>query len=543
MGGLSGALAQGAGATVPDSQISVFEMPKAQAAQVTLASLMQANQFDQAAVLAKQVSAKYPSLPFAHYVLAMLAAKSGNTEAAITGLERSVTAGYRDVRGLELNPDFDGLQGDARFEALIRRMKAEEKAAGPARGVAVPSPVRDGIALIEEANTAWDPRLNLLQSQFKFNSRHFAAKTVDTSNDPAAELLNTWFREGRAAGNVGDLYDNRDRNHSALPKKLLPQITWLEYGSVAKAEGIDFGLNSLLFYNAPTYGNSSVGVQGLYSVARFALSNPRDVLVMYLQYRANQLYVYPSVRDHAPFGHDAFPANTPYILVSRGKSGSDKPFLHAIANILAAFKPEVKKYLIDERLLMPTMQMVFRRGQRNVETDADYLSPKAHPSVFNGEMIDREKMITLANTLEVDDIPPMVSLTVLDESAVSDLPPAAGPKGELFTTPGAIARLVATPGQEKRMTVSAADTPGVAEGAAILHWVVLEGDAAKIRIMPRSAEPAVADIIVPWQGRHQSSATPGIGTDRVDIGVFAQVGRTYSAPAIISIANAIKSGD
>ena len=46
---------------------------------------------------------------------------------------------------------------------------------------------------------------------------------------------------------------------------------------------------------------------------------------------ANLLYVYPAHRDYDAKNGDLFPANTPYLLVSRGSSGSDKPFLDAIA--------------------------------------------------------------------------------------------------------------------------------------------------------------------------------------------------------------------
>lgn len=524
-------------------KISVFEMPEVQAAQVSLASLMQSGNLEQAGPLAQQLAKRYPSLPFAHYVMAILAARAGDADGAISGLERAIDAGYRDVRGLELNPAFETISSDPRFGGLVERVKGlDGSEAGEVADVA-PAPVRDGVARIDEANTVWDPRLNLLQSRFKFNSRLFSDNRVDIGKDPPAELLNSWFRGGRAAGNIGDLYDNRDRNHSALSRKLLPQVAWLEYGPKAKATGLDFGLNSILFYNAPTYGNSSVGVQGLYSIARFAMSNPRDVSVMYLQYRANQIYIYPSVRDHAPFGYDAFPANIPYILVSRGKSGSDKPFMHAVANIMAAFKPEVKKHLTGSGLLMPTVQMVFRRGQTGVETAQDYLSPTTHPTVFDGERIDREKMIRLANVLEISDIPPMVTLTVLDENDVTGVPPATGPKGVLFDTPGAIARLVAKVGEEKRMTVSAAETPGVADGKTVLHWVVLEGDPAKTRIVPRSNTTGVAEIVVPWHGSRKSTATPEIETQRVDIGVFAQRGEIYSAPAFISVSNLSEKGD
>lgn len=63
----------------------------------------------------------------------------------------------------------------------------------------------------------------------------------------------------------------------------------------------------------------------------------------------------------------------------------------------------------------------------------------------------------------------------------------------------------------------------------------MEGDPAKVRIVPRDGEPGVVDISAAWQGRRPSSATPEIETDRIDIGVFAGNGNYYSAPAMISI--------
>jgi len=184
---------------------------------------------------------------------------------------------------------------------------------------------------------------------------------------------------------------------------------------------------------------------------------------------------------------------------------------------------------------MPTLQMIFRRGQKSVTSEADYLSPMAHPSVFDGELIDREKMVRLANGLDIQDIPPMVSLRVVDESDILNPPQGTGPKGVVFNTPGAIARVVSTQGQEKRMTVSAEDTVPPAGKTVEYLWKVLEGDPGKIVIQPKDGTGAVANIKIGWHGRRPSVATPEVTTDRVDIGVFAKVGKVISAPAFVTI--------
>ncbi len=515
-------------------KVSVFAMPKAQEAQLALAGLVRAGNLEKAAPLVDQILNRFPTLPFPNFVAAILAARKGEGETAIDFLETALANGFRDPAALEQNALFNPIRNDPRFAALLAQMKAP--AVEREAQTTAPRAVQNGEAAVEEDNTGWDPRLNLLQSAFTFNSKLFASRTVDGGKDKAADLLNDLFRDGRAAGNIGDLYDNRDRGHSPMSKTLLPQVAMVKYGSGAKANGLDYGFNSKLFYNAPTFGNASVGVNGMFSVARMALGNPREASILYLQYRSNQLYVYPSVHDYSAKRGDAFTANTPYTLVSLGKSRSDKPFLHAVANILAAFKPDVKKDLIARKLLMPTVQMVFRRGLKGVDSDAEYLSGKAHPVVFDGERIDRSRMIRLANSLEIGDVPPMVSLSVLEESDIAGGPPGMNSKGVVFDTPSALGRVMFAADDRKRIVVDASGT-GVDGGAPLrFHWVVLEGDRDRIKITPRE-NGDVAEIVVSWHGTRPSGNTPDIKTNRVDIGVFVQTGQSISAPAIISIYN------
>jgi len=47
---------------------------------------------------------------------------------------------------------------------------------------------------------------------------------VTTLNSPAANKLKSWYRAGTAAGNIGDVYDNRDRAHSQLHLQRYPQL-------------------------------------------------------------------------------------------------------------------------------------------------------------------------------------------------------------------------------------------------------------------------------------------------------------------------------
>ena len=63
--------------------------------------------------------------------------------------------------------------------------------------------------------------------------------------------------------------------------------------------------------------------------------------------------------------------NTPYLIASQGSSGSDQPFMRAIPYTLAAFRPEVKRKLIDNGLLMPTLQMILRQANKQIREEVE----------------------------------------------------------------------------------------------------------------------------------------------------------------------------
>src|SRR5690606_30438754 len=144
-------------------------------------------------------------------------------------------------------------------------------------------------------------------------------------------------------------------------------------------------------FNRVTFGNSSTAVTGgafWRSQARLALTDPAAIGSLFLQYVRNHIYVYPAVSDYDPASGDVLTANSPYMIISNGRSGSDQPFLHAVASFLAALRPEVKEHLAAHNLIAPTVQMLFRQGQVPVGTAEDYLSYKAHPPVFEAANID-----------------------------------------------------------------------------------------------------------------------------------------------------------
>ena len=159
---------------------------------------------------------------------------------------------------------------------------------------------------------------------------------------PAARRLRRLVHEGRAAGNHGDLYENRDRGHSRLPAEAHPQLTHVAYEAGMRKARLDYGLAGPVIFDAPLIGNSSTAAKhGAFwrSLPRMALTRPDGPRLLYQNYLAGQIHVYPEHRDHDPEHGDLIPANTPFFLVSQGSSYSDRPHLRALAMILAALAP------------------------------------------------------------------------------------------------------------------------------------------------------------------------------------------------------------
>ena len=178
---------------------------------------------------------------------------------------------------------------------------------------------------------------------------------------------------------------------------------------------MDYGLNDVLLFGHVTLGNSSTAITGgalWRSLPRLALTRADGTgpLRLWQNAASNQLYVHPAHKDYGKEMGDLFPANTPYLLVSHGSSGSDQPFSRGRGDDLAAYRPDTKARLEAENLIVPTTQMVFRRSLRNVLSRGDYFSGAAHPAALEGYNINLARMVSLANSIQPGDIPPRVRI-------------------------------------------------------------------------------------------------------------------------------------
>ena len=454
---------------------------------------------------------------------------------------------------LENTPTFDALRGDHAFQELVTKAKPQTPSVQvPEADTHVePTLVENGIALVSVVNTGWDPRLGMLRSLFRFAENGRQRTPIGNSDSPNAARLNAWFVEGAArlngwlldgtaAGNYGDLYDNRDGGHSALPPQIFPQLARVQYSKQARQAGLDRGINRFFLFNAVTIGNASLALTAgpmWRSLPREALTDPLQVGSLFQQYVANQIYVYPAHQDYGTPRGDLITANTPYMLISVGSSGSDQPLLKAVAAILAAFRPDVKALLANKGLISPTVQWIFRRGQIGIDNDDDYLSGRAHPSAFNGRRIKLLDMVERAHSLDVADVPPMVRLRVKEEShgeaGIDTMLPSNDET--LFDTPSAIARIARSTAYAKRLVVDASETTDPNGRPLTFRWSVLRGDEKHITVRMLNDQGSVAEIIIPWDAGAQPVGQPNITGDRVEIGVFANNGKNWSAPAFISL--------
>lgn len=368
-------------------------------------------------------------------------------------------------------------------------------------------------------------------------------RSICSAPGAVGDLLRKWHAEGTAAGNTGDFYDNRDRDHSPLHLAPYPQLDVVTYTDQERQQRIDWALQIFLMPHV-TFGNSSTSAPVLFggSNVRTYYTHPRGMEFLYQQYRANNLYMYPGHHDHhpghngSPFYGDVYPANCPYLITSQGSSGTDQPFMRAVPLTLAAFRPEVKKRLAETGLLMPTVQMIFRSSNKHLIDPRDYLTGKAHPSVFEGSWVDNLKMVQAAHEVQLHNLPPLIQLQVESEDEPVEgrdyFEPGATEK--LADTPAAISRVVRGRNYIRKMIVSAAGSFDLNHKPLTYHWAVLRGDKDRIKIEPKNVAGSVVEIQVPYHDRRKIDGNPNLESNRVDIGAFVHNGTYYSAPGFIT---------
>ncbi len=356
-----------------------------------------------------------------------------------------------------------------------------------------------------------------------------AQKPARLSDTPETALLNSLWDQSLAAGNFDDWYRNCDSWHSAIRTNDYPQLK----PNVIIA-GYSFQV-MLYGYPPPTIiGNASLGHGGMWGLTRHDGMTSITADSVYVQYRTNQHYFYPAaycVRDNE---RDMIFAMYPYASQTIGKSGSEKDELRKFFHTLAAFKPAVKPILVDNNILIPTLQMVWRRTR--VADDAAYLTGEAHPSAFDDNP-NNVAMIQLANAINTDDIPPMIQLSVVREDFGVAHPTRFNEPNRTerrFTTPAAIARIHYGIEHTKRIVVDASGSFDVNGRPLTWHFVPLRGAPGSVRINPLNTEGSLVEIEFDHQAERLVDWVEGQTSSLAIVGAFAHNGVYYSAPGFIT---------
>lgn len=517
-------------------------MPQAAAAETLAESLIAVGQYARAAQQLLQLTAAYPETPKWRAMAAAAAAGLGDDAAAIAKLEEAVDLGFTDLFGLLGRPPMNRLAGAPRIAALADKLKP------PARAPRLPVArhIANGIGRVTAENSGWDATTGRISVFFAFPKKLRRLPLFGRpTEDPALQTLAALVRSGKAAGNAGDLYDNRDRRHSWLwhYEDTPTQLSHVVYDQAAQNMQLDYGLNEALLFNAPTFGNSSTARGGPFwrSQPRSAMTSTAGPLRLWQLYRNNHIYVFPEHHDFDPEAEgwrgDQFPAYVPYLIVTQGSSSSDKPYMIAIRTILAAFTPKTKAFLTERRLIAPTVQQIIRRSLKSARGRKAYLSARAHPTVFRGDDIDLGAAIYAAQAMAPGDVPPLTTIGVIDEpqltSGVSFF--GDGLNERLFNTPAAISRVWRGIEPTRRYLLKAAATDP--NGRPVrFHWRLLRGAPEHVRIKPYSVNQDTVEVIVEWQDRHPPPERADLLSHRIDVAAFADNGVHVSAPAIFSLA-------
>lgn len=468
------------------------------------------------------------------YNLACAQSRQGRIAEARTSLLAAALLGFSDVDGVAADTDLAILRRDPAFRRALTLIKSNRDHPEKVPSAAAPLPVRTN-APITVTNTIWNMEVGGFSALFEPRlAATLCASKTSAIPGRAGELVNLWLAEGTASGNVGDIYDNHDRAHSALDISFFTGMRSTQYSAEATAAGSDTGVSLFTFPGRIVIGNSSTAnTVGPFwsSCARKAQADFLHILLQ--QYLSNVIYVYPQHHDYlqSKYG-DVFPSRTPYLWISPGSSWTDRPILACLASALAALRPEVKDSLAERGQIAPVLQYLLRMSQTNVVERSDYLTPAAHPVVFDGNAVDTVRLVTLAHSLETNALPPVVPLRIVADDSTVFVPGRDYPdnRGErLFDSPFAFARVWRASPRTRKMTVAAISN----DPSLRYHWFVGQGDSAKIAIRELDSQASSVEIEITYHEPH--FATPfGIDSCRADVICVADNGMHFSPPSFIT---------
>ncbi len=504
---------------------------------------MRSGDIEQMEEVCRQAVELMPADATWRYNLACALAYRANKGESLDTLETAIELGFRNAEAIEKDDDLAQLKGEPRFAELIAKARKLQNKPVPGVVAVVPPTVIAGLPLeINPSNTVWNMDEGCFQCVFKLIRPSIqSGVNPEVYKGPANDLIRPWLKEGSSAGNLGDLYMNRDRGHSKPGIEDFGEMTPVVYCTAGVEANADINLPNTIF-DYPLIGNCSMAMtQGPFwrSLPRAALSDQFSAVQQFRLYLSNQLWVYPGHKDFDSENGDIFPVNAPFFTVVRGSSFKDKPVVRAYAAALAALPADTKQLLVAAKLVGPMMQMMMRYTSNRIKNPADYLTGAAHPVVFDAADLNVTNLVTMAHGLRPAEVVPAVSLQVIRESqAVAGVDYFDRLPEALVNTPVCIGRVARGVAYTKSMTVQAA---APLQGVLEYSWVLLQGDPEKVEIKKLTQSGDRVEISVGWHGMYRPKASDGspgeLMSSRVDIGCFVKGEKYYSAPSIVSVCN------
>ena len=232
-----------------------------------------------------------------HYNLACALAKRG-APGALAELENAIDFGFRDADGIAKDPDFARVRENPRFAELVEKARGLKGTPGRGHPEIRPAAVQpNGHLTLNETNVFWNFDAGVFEASFRVTdpttpivnlASLFEKSTPDAPERPD---VTAWIAGGTAAGNIGDVYYNRDRGHSPLKLADFPGIVNVTPSPAARAAGVDQDHPNMLFPNCAVFGNASrARLGGTYwrSYPRASMTDPGLANRMNLLYRNNQ---------------------------------------------------------------------------------------------------------------------------------------------------------------------------------------------------------------------------------------------------------------
>ena len=444
-----------------------------------------------------------PDDPTWRYNLACSLAHGKDRKAALETLEKAIELGFRDADAIANDPDFKAFAKDSRFQDALEtadRLRDRPILTGPM--AVVPATGRYGeTQALGEQNLGWDFDVGLFEAQLKLSG-------------------------SRTGGNCGDLYFNRDADHSLLVVTNYPGLTRVKLDKEGRSRGLDLDFPNVLF-PYPVFGNASralVSGPMRRSIPRAMMTTAATRMkVAHRLYHSNQFWVFPAAMDYPTTAceticsNDVYASVAPYWLVTQGRSWSDQYYLRAALEVSRTLQPEVKEEILARGCLAPTLQVLMRRSLKSVETEEDYLTAKAHPTCFPPNGLDLARLRRSAAALKSEEIPPVASIHAIQGAQVQDVPRHP----ELtYATPQSWAFVLRSADTNRTFFVRATGA-GEYEFAAVHD----EKGLAKVERLASDVARVTLD---------RSGMTP---TNRVDVAIFGRnEGTGWGAPAFVSFA-------